>query len=155
MKLLAGTQDLAGDTNMPLAAHQQMIVLPHFCPALTVGKALLIGLELVPCRTGDNDAALVIDLHPLVMQHMLGPVALGPQVDLLGALAILDAQFVVASPARAAQAAQHAAGLVRRQVQRHRVGAVGQASDDQRLVHVAIDEPHQDFHPDPGIITAP
>ncbi|KYO76176.1 hypothetical protein LT18_05424 [Pseudomonas aeruginosa] len=69
--------------------------------------------------------------------------------DLFLALAILDAQLVVATAARAAEALEDAAGLVRRQLVGHRVGGVVDAAADQRLVGIAFEEVHQHFHADP------
>lgn len=75
-----------------------MVVPLHLGLTLAVGDTLFVGPQLMLGGASDDDAALVVDLHLLVMQYMLGPVALGAQVDFLGAFFILDAQFVVTPP---------------------------------------------------------
>ncbi|MNN77897.1 hypothetical protein D3C81_1944010 [compost metagenome] len=102
----------------------------------------------MPRGAGDDDAALVINLHLLIVQHMLRPVTLGAQIDFLSAFLILDAQFVVAATAGAALTTKNATGLVRRKIQRDRRRGVGQAAHDQRFVGVGIDETDQHFHAD-------
>ena len=131
-------------------ADHHMVILLEFRQTVAVGDALLLALQLMARLAAHLHATLVIDLYLLVMQHMLGPVPLGAQVDLFGALAVLDTQFVIASTARAALATPETAGLVRWQVEGHWRGGVGQAPHHQRHVHVAIDEPHQHFHAHPG-----
>jgi len=73
-----------------------------------------VGLQFMAGAAGDDDAALVVDLHLLIVQYMLSPVPLGAQVDFLCAFAILDAQFVVTAATGTTLAAENAAGLVRR-----------------------------------------
>ena len=67
VKLLGGIEGLTGYPNIPLAGHHQMIILPDLNLALTMGDAQLIGLELMPRGAGDDDAAFVINLNPLIM----------------------------------------------------------------------------------------
>src|SRR5690554_1214424 len=76
------------------------------------------------------------------------PVALGVDEDLLLTGLVLDAQFVEAVAAGAAQALEQAAGLVCRQLTGHRVGAVVQTATDQGLVRVAFQKTDQYFHAD-------
>ncbi len=115
-----------------------------------MGNALLCALQLVMRLAAHLHPAPVIDLHLLVIQHVLGPVTLGTQVDFLGAFAVLNAQLVVAATARAALAAKDTAGLVRWQIEGHRRCGVGQAAHHQWHVQVTIGEPHQHFHTDSG-----
>src|SRR5690606_27380214 len=96
----------------------------------------------------DAFVALVADADTLVVLDVLIPVALGVDEDLLLASLVLDAQFVEAVAAGAAQALEQAAGLVCRQLVGHRVGAVVQAATDQRLVRVAFQKTDQYFHAD-------
>src|SRR5690554_3765634 len=76
------------------------------------------------------------------------PVALGVDEDLLLTGLVLDAQFVEAVAAGAAQALEQAAGLVCRQLTGHRVDAVVQTAGDQWLVRVAFQKTDQYFHAD-------
>src|SRR5690606_28460275 len=96
----------------------------------------------------DAFVALVADADALVVLDVLIPVALGVDEDLLLAGLVLDAQFVEAVAAGAALALEQAAGLVRRQLVGHRVGAVVQTAGDQWLVRVAFEEADQYFHAD-------
>lgn len=63
VELLAGVEGVTGHANVPVADHHQVIVLSHFGLALTVGDAFFVSLELMAGGAGDDDAALVVDLH--------------------------------------------------------------------------------------------
>src|SRR5690606_23598495 len=78
---------------------------------------------------------------------MFVPVTLGMDVDLFLALAVLDAQFVVAATPRGAECLEDGAGLVGGQLVRHLVFEVVQAACDEWLVGIAFEEGDQDFHP--------
>ena len=147
--LLARLQRITCDVHLLLTRDHQMIVLLQFRQPVAVGNPLLLAMQLVVRLAAHLHMALVIHLQAQIMEHVLGPVALGTQVDLLGALAVFDAQLVVAATSRAALAAEDAAGLVRRQVEGHRRRAVGQATHHQRHVDITVDEAHQHFHAHP------
>ena len=94
----------------------------------------------------NHDVALIAHLHMLIVEHVLIPVPLSSQIDLFSALAVLDSHFVVATATRTGLAAKNTAGLVRWQIQRHRIGRIRHATHYQRFVRVGINEPHQHFH---------
>src|SRR5690554_4587125 len=91
---------------------------------------------------------LMTDTKALVVLDVLVPVTLGVDENLLLARLVLDAQFVEAVAAGAAQALEQAAGLVCRQLVGNRVGTVVQAAGDQWLVRVAFQKTDQYFHAD-------
>ncbi len=91
---------------------------------------------------------LVADADLLVVLDVLVPVPLGMDVDLLGALPILDAQLVVAVATRAAERLEDTTGLVRRQFVGWNMFGVVQAAGDQRLVGIALEKGDQHFHTD-------
>ncbi|KMQ53146.1 hypothetical protein ACS96_31285 [Pseudomonas aeruginosa] len=134
---------------MLAVADRQVVIGLQLDLALSVHGVMLLGLELAVAVRLHGVVAFVADADLLVVLDVLVPVALGMDEDLFLALAILDAQLVVAAAARAAEALEDAAGLVRRQLVGHRVGGVVDAAADQRLVGIAFEEVHQHFHADP------
>src|SRR5690554_2805552 len=125
-----------------------MVILLDFCSAVSVGAVVLLGQVLGVAIGLDAFVALMADAEALVVLDVLIPVALGVDENLLLARLVLDAQFVEAVAAGAAQALEQAAGLVFRQLTGHRVSAVVQAATDQRLVRVAFEEADQHLHAD-------
>src|SRR5690554_7303076 len=126
----------------------QVIIGPDLGPAVGVGAVVLLSQVLGVTVGFDALVALVADADALVVLDVLIPVALGVDENLLLARLVLDAQFVEAVAAGAAQALEQAAGLVFRQLTGHRVSAVVQAATDQRLVRVAFEEADQHLHAD-------
>src|SRR5690554_6960656 len=125
-----------------------MIIRLDFRSAVGVGAVVFFGQVLGVAVGFDAFVPFVADADALVVLDVLIPVALGVDEDLLLAGLVLDAQFVEAVTAGAAQAFEQAAGLVCRQLTGHRVGAVVQAATDQRLVRVAFQKTDQHFHAD-------
>src|SRR5690606_31099066 len=117
-----------------------MVIRLDFCSAVSVGAVVLLGQVLGVAVGLDAFVALVADTDALVVPDVLIPVALGVDEDLFFTGPVLDAQFVEAVAAGAAQALEDGSGLVRGQLTGHRVGAVVQAATDQRLVRVAFEE---------------
>src|SRR5690554_2050264 len=126
----------------------QVVIRLDFRSAVGVGSVVLFGQVLGVTIGLDAFVPFVADADTLVVLDVLVPVALGVDEDLLLASLVLDAQFVEAVAAGAAQALEQAAGLVCRQLTGHRVGAVVQAATDQRLVRVAFQKTDQHFHAD-------
>src|SRR5690554_5250046 len=125
-----------------------MVIRLDFCSAVSVGAVVLFGQVLGVAVGFDALVALVADADALVVLDVLIPVALGVAEDLFLAGLVLDAQFVEAVAAGAAQALEQAAGLVLGQLVGHRVGAVVQTAGDQWLVRVAFQKTDQHFHAD-------
>src|SRR5690554_6770980 len=125
-----------------------MVIRLDFCSAVSVGAVVLFGQVLGVAVGFDAFVPFVADADALVVLDDLIPVALGVDENLLLARLVLDAQFVEAVAAGAAQALEQAAGLVFRQLTGHRVSAVVQAATDQRLVRVAFEEADQHLHAD-------
>src|SRR5690554_2677201 len=125
-----------------------MVIRLDFCSAVSVGAVVLLGQVLGVAVGLDAFVALVADTDALVVPDVLIPVALGVDEDLFFTGPVLDAQFVEAVAAGAAQALEDGSGLVRGQLTGHRVGAVVQAATDQRLVRVAFEEADQNLHAD-------
>ncbi|MNJ75233.1 hypothetical protein D3C77_722910 [compost metagenome] len=67
--------------------------------AVAVSRAVFLGPEFAVTVGLHGVVTFVADANLLVVLDVLVPVALGVEVDLLGALAVFDAQFVVAAPA--------------------------------------------------------
>ena len=126
----------------------QVVIRLDFRSAVSVGAVVLFGQVLGVTVGLDAFVALVADADALVVLDVLIPVALGVNEDLLLAGLVLDAQFVEAVAAGAAQALEQAAGLVLGQLVGHRVGAVVQTAGDQWLVRVAFQKTDQYFHAD-------
>src|SRR5690554_5346177 len=126
----------------------QVVIRLDFRSAVGVGAVVLFGQVLGVAIGFDAFVALVADADALVVLDVLIPVALGVDEDLLLASLVLDAQFVEAVTAGAAQALEDGSGLVCRQLTGHRVGAVVQAAGDQWLVRVAFQKTDQYFHAD-------
>src|SRR5690606_22924369 len=124
----------------------QMVIRLDFCSAVSVGAVVLLDQVLGVAVGLDAFVALVADTDALVVPDVLIPVALGVDENLLLARLVLDAQFVEAVAAGAAQALEQAAGLVCRQLVGNRVGTVVQAAGDQWLVRVAFQKTDQYFH---------
>src|SRR5690554_6494172 len=146
---LSGLDELAlAQLNVLVARDGQVVVGLDLGPAIGVGAVVLLGQVLGVTVGFDALVALVANADTLVVLDVLIPVALGVNEDLLLAGLVLDAQFVEAVAAGAAQAFEQAAGLVLGQLVEHRVGAVVQAAGDQWLVRVAFEEADQYFHAD-------
>src|SRR5690554_4070782 len=146
---LSGLDELAlAQLNVLVARDGQVVVGLDLGPAIGVGAVVLLGQVLGVTVGFDALVALVANADTLVVLDVLIPVALGVDEDLLLANLVLDAQFVEAVAAGAAQALEQAAGLVFRQLTGHRVGAVVQAATDQGLVGVAFQKTDQHFHAD-------
>src|SRR5690554_3695283 len=126
----------------------QVVIRLDLGPAVGVGAVVLFGQVLGVTIGLDPFVALVTDTDFLVVLDVLFPVALGVDEDLLLTGLVLDAQFVEAVAAGAAQALEQAAGLVLGQLTGHRVGAVVQTAGDQWLVRVAFQKTDQYFHAD-------
>src|SRR5690554_2657601 len=126
----------------------QVVIRLDFRSAVGVGSVVLFGQVLGVTIGLDAFVPFVADADTLVVLDVLIPVALGVDEDLLLASLVLDAQFVEAVAAGAAQALEQAAGLVLGQLVGHRVGAVVQAATDQRLVRVAFQKTDQYLHAD-------
>ena len=120
------------DFHLALASHGQVFL----CTKLAVA----VGLDGVMTLVADADLLIVLDV--------LVPVSLGMNINLLGALPVLDAQLVVAVAAGAAEGLEDAAGLVRRQFVGRNMFGVIQAAGDQRLVGIAFEKGDQHFHTD-------
>src|SRR5690606_29463791 len=120
------------DFHLALASHGQVFL----CTKLAVA----VGLDGVMTLVADADLLIVLDV--------LVPVSLGMNINLLGALPVLDAQLVVALAAGAAEGLEDAAGLVRRQFVGRNMFGVIQAAGDQRLVRIAFEKGDQHFHTD-------
>src|SRR5690554_6561926 len=133
---------------MLVARDGQVVISLDLGPAVSVGAVVLLSQVLGVTVGFDALVALVADADALVVLDVLIPVALGVDKNLLLARLVLDAQFVEAVAAGAAQALEQAAGLVCRQLVGHRVGTVVQAAGDQRLVRVAFQKTDQHFHAD-------
>src|SRR5690554_1725191 len=146
---LSGLDELAlAQLNVLVARDGQVVVGLDLGPAIGVGAVVLLGQVLGVTVGFDAFVALVANADALVVLDVLIPVALGVDEDLLLASLVLDAQFVEAVAAGAAQALEQAAGLVFRQLTGHRVSAVVQAATDQGLVRVAFEEADQHLHAD-------
>src|SRR5690554_6581931 len=126
----------------------QVVIRLDFRSAVGVGSVVLFGQVLGVTIGLDAFVPFVADADTLVVLDVLIPVALGVDEDLLLAGLVLDAQFVEAVAAGAAQALEDGSGLVRGQLTGHRVGAVVQAAGDQGLVGVAFQKTDQHFHAD-------
>src|SRR5690554_5647162 len=147
--LAAGFGQLCGaGLNVLTAGDGQMVIGLDFRSAVGVGAVVLFGQVLGVTIGLDAFVPFVADADALVVLDVLFPVALGVDENLLLARLVLDAQFVEAVAAGAAQALEQAAGLVFRQLTGHRVSAVVQAATDQRLVRVAFEEADQHLHAD-------
>src|SRR5690554_874177 len=133
---------------MLVARDGQMIIRLDLGPAVGVGSVVLLSQVLGVTVGLDAFVAFVADADFLVVLDVLVPVALGVDKDLFFTGPVLDAQFVEAVAAGAAQAFEQAAGLVLGQLVEHRVGAVVQAAGDQWLVRVAFQKTDQHFHAD-------
>src|SRR5690554_975224 len=133
---------------MLVARDGQVVISLDLGPAVSVGAVVLLSQVLGVTVGFDALVALVADADALVVLDVLIPVALGVDKNLLLAGLVLDAQFVEAVTAGAAQALEQAAGLVCRQLVGHRVGTVVQAAGDQRLIRVAFQKTDQHFHAD-------
>src|SRR5690606_14179368 len=120
------------------AGDGQMVIGLDFRSAVGVGAVVLFGQVLGVAVGFDALVAFVADADFLVVLDVLVPVALGVDEDLLLASLVLDAQFVEAVAAGAAQALEHAAGLLYRLLIGNRVGTVVQAAADKWLVRVAF-----------------
>src|SRR5690606_39964390 len=125
-----------------------MVIRLDFCSAVSVGAVVLLDQVLGVAVGLGAFVALVADTDALVVPDVLIPVALGVDEDLFFTGPVLDAQFVEAVAAGAAQALEDGSGLVRGQLTGHRVGAVVQAAGDQGLVGVAFQKTDQHFHAD-------
>src|SRR5690554_2795064 len=146
---LSGFDELAlTEFDVLVVGDSQMIIRLDFRPAIGVGAVVLLGQVLGVTVGLDAFVPFVADADALVVLDVLIPVVLGVDEDLLLARLVLDAQFVEAVAAGAAQALEQAAGLVFRQLTGHRVSAVVQAATDQRLVRVAFEEADQHLHAD-------
>ena len=147
MNLAARFDELAGADLVVLGGGDgEVVVGAHFDLAVEVGGAVFLGLHFRVAVGFDGVVAFVADADLLVVLDVLVPVALGVDVDLLGTLAVFDAEFVVAAATRAAQGLEQAAGLVRGQLVGHHMLGVVEATGDQGLVGVALQEGHQHFH---------
>src|SRR5690606_17089288 len=145
----AGFGQLCGaGLNVLTAADSQMVISLDLGPAVSVGAVVLLSQVLGVTVGFDALVALVADADALVVLDVLIPVALGVDKNLHLARLVIDAQFVEAVAAGAAQALEQAAGLVCRQLVGHRVGAVVQTAGDQWLVGVAFQKTDQHFHAD-------
>src|SRR5690554_5404356 len=146
---LSGLDELAlAQLNVLVARDGQVVVGLDLGPAIGVGAMVLLGQVLGVAVGFDAFVAFVADADGLVVLNVLVPVALGVDEDLFFTGPVLDAQFVEAVAAGAAQALEQAAGLVCRQLVGHRMGTVVQAATDQRLVRVAFEEADQNLHAD-------
>src|SRR5690554_2980068 len=133
---------------MLVVGNGQVVIRLDFRSAVGVGAVVFFGQVLGVAVGFDAFVPFVADADALVVLNVLVPVALGVDENLLLARLVLDAQFVEAVAAGAAQALEQAAGLVFRQLTGHRVSAVVQAATDQRLVRVAFEEADQHLHAD-------
>src|SRR5690606_9722882 len=146
---LSGLDELAlAQLNVLVARDGQVVVGLDLGPATGVGAVVLLGQVLGLTLGFDALVALVANADALVVLCLLIPVALGVAEDRLLARLVLDAQFVEAVAAGAAQALEQAAGLVCRQLVGNRVGTVVQTAGDQWLVRVAFQKTDQHFHAD-------
>src|SRR5690554_2615621 len=147
--LAAGFGQLCGaGLNVLTAGDGQVVISLDLGPAVSVGAVVLFGQVLGVTVGLDAFVPFVADADALVVLDVLIPVALGVDENLLLARLVLDAQFVEAVAAGAAQALEQAAGLVCRQLVGNRVGTVVQEAGDQRLVRVAFQKTDQYFHAD-------
>ena len=113
----AGLDQLGGaDLDALALADAEVVVGFDLDLAVAVHGQVLIGLEFRVAVGLHRVVALVADADFLVVLDVLVPVALGVQVDLLGALAVFDAQLVVATASGRAEGLEHRAGLVGQQV---------------------------------------
>ncbi|MCX4199039.1 hypothetical protein OMR07_29295, partial [Methylobacterium organophilum] len=150
MDLAAGLGQLGGaELDVLGLADGEMVVGFDFHLAVAGNGQVFLCPELAVAVGLDGVVTFVADANLLVVLDVFVPVALGVDVDLFLALAVFDAQFVVAATARAAQGLEHRAGLVGRQVVGDLVLLVVQAAGYQRLVGIAFEEGHQHFHADP------
>src|SRR5690554_7452214 len=108
---------------MLVARDGQMIIRLDLRSAVGVGSVVFFGQVLGVTVGLDAFVPFVADADALIVLDVLIPVALGVDEDLLLAGLVLDAQFVEAVAAGAAQALEQAAGLVCRQL----VGKIGRA----------------------------
>ena len=150
MDLVARLDELAGaDPQVQRVGDAEVVGRLQFDLAVGVDRALFLGPELAVAIALDRVVALMADADLLVVLDVLVPVALGVDEDLFLALAVLDAQFVETAAAGVAVGLENAAGLVLRQLVGHPVFAVVEAAGDQRLIRIALQETHQDFHAHP------
>src|SRR5690606_19692758 len=147
---LAASFGQLGDAclKMLASADGQVVVGLDLGPAVGMGGVVFLGQVFGVAIGFDPFVALVADADFLVVLDVLFPVALGVDEDLFLAGPVLDAQFVEAIAAGAAQALEDGSGLVLGQFVGHRVGAVVQAAADQWLVRVAFQKTDQYFHAD-------
>src|SRR5690554_2026497 len=146
---LSGLDELApAQLNVLVARDGQVVIGLDLGLAVGVGGVVFLGQVLGVTVGLDAFVPFVADADFLVVLDVLVPVALGVDENLLLARLVLDAQFVEAVAAGAAQALEQAAGLVCRQLVGNRVGTVVQAAGDQWLVRVAFQKTDQYFHAD-------
>ena len=84
---------------MLVGRYGEVVVGAHFGLAVLVRGAVLLRFQLGVAVGLDGVVAFVADADPLVVLDVLVPVLLGVDLDLLLALAVLDAQLVVAATA--------------------------------------------------------
>ena len=134
MDFAARLDELAcADLHVLGVAHGQVVVGADLGFAIGVGGAVFFGAEFAVAVGLDDVVALVADADLLVVFDVFFPVTLGMHVDLLGALAVFDAQLVLAIATRRAEGFDSAAGFVRWQIVRDDVFLVIQAAGGQVL----------------------
>src|SRR5690606_10961125 len=101
---------------MLVVGNGQVVIRLDFRSAVGVGAVVLLSQVLGVTVGLDAFVPFVADADFLVVLDVLIPVALGVDENLLLARLVLDAQFVEAVAAGAAQALEQAAGLVCRQL---------------------------------------
>ncbi len=149
MNFLSGLyQQAITQPNMPSPTHGQMIVRSDFRQPVSLDSTVFLSLELAVTVGFDPVVTLMADVDALVVLDVLIPVALSMNIDLLLPGPVLDAQFIGAPAAWAAEGLEHAARLVRGQFIGRNVLGVIQAAADQRPVRVAVKKSHQHFHAD-------
>src|SRR5690606_2842861 len=148
MKFLTDADVLPGaDLRVLRLGDRQVVAGLQLDLPVQQGRAVLFLAQLRVAVGLDRIVSLVADMDALVVPDMFVSVTLGMDVDLFLALAVLDAQFVVAATPRGAECLEDGAGLVGGQLVRHLIFEVVQAACDEWLVGIAFEEGDQDFHP--------
>src|SRR5690606_30447020 len=151
MNFLSGVQQVSGaQFDVLVLPDAEVVVGLEFGFAGAVGEAVFFGFQLCVAVGDDAVVAFMADVHGLVMLNVLLPVALGVDVNLLGVLAVLNAQFVEAVATGGAEGLEQRTVFIGRQLIGHRVLLVVQAAGNQRLVGVAFQEADQHFHAHAG-----
>ncbi|MNR38137.1 hypothetical protein D3C85_1562140 [compost metagenome] len=123
-----------------VALAQAGAVVVHLFETVVADQAVAVASDLF--------ATVVTDLGVAVVEDQLLDIALRPQVDFFLPGAVFKRQLVVTTGVRGAVATQDGFGLVFGQRIRHGGDGVGHTPGDQRLVGVAFQVGHHDFHAD-------